>query len=164
MTRFVAFALAGALAVGVGPAVAGAGSAPAGRPALRHVAHPFVHAGIVFAPPRVYAGPAFVAVAPPIPVPRVEVVSAYPGYGYVWVPGYWGWGGGPHGYHWVRGGWFRPPRYGANWVPPYWSRDHGGQRWVDGHWSYGGHHWGGQRRIDGHLHGGAGRGWQQGHR
>ena len=57
MRRFAAFAIAGALALSVAPAVASAGTAPA----LRHVAPPFVHAGVVFAPP-------------PIPVPRFEVV------------------------------------------------------------------------------------------
>jgi hypothetical protein len=148
MRRFAAFAVAGALALAVAPAVASAGSAPP----LRHVAYrPFVHAGVVF-------------VAPPIPAPRVEVVAGYPGgYGHVWVPGYWAWGGRPHGYHWVHGGWHRPPRHGSHWVPPRWSPGHGGHRWVDGHWghrgpgwSHGGHRGGEHRRFDGNRS----RGWQ----
>ena len=124
MRRFPAFALIAALglaAVPVLPAVASA--------------------GVVF-------------LAPPIPVPRVEVVAPYPvGYapGYVWVPGYWSWGG-PRGYYWVGGAWFRPPFHGARWVSPGWGHGPGGHRWVSGHWAHsahgawqGGGHWGGQR-------------------
>ena len=112
MRRLVALALAGVLASALVPAIASA-----------------------------YGGPAFVVVAPPIPVPRVEVVAPYPGgYGQVWVPGYWSWGG-PRGYYWVRGAWFRPPGYGAHWVPPYWAHGHGGHRWVGGHWSHSAHGW-----------------------
>jgi hypothetical protein len=134
MRRFAAFAIAGALALAVAPAVVSAGSAPA----LRQVAPPFVHASVVFVPP-------------PIPVPRFEVVTAYPGYGQVWVPGYWAWRGRPYGYHWVHGGWHRPPRHGAYWVAPHWSHGHGGHRWVGGHWRHGAHGW-------------QGRGWHRGHR
>jgi hypothetical protein len=155
MRRFTAIAVAGALALAVAPSAASAGSAPA----LRHVPLPFVHASVAFLPP-------------PIPAPRFEIVTAYPGYGSVWVPGYWAWGGRPSGYSWVHGGWHRPPRHGAYWVAPHWSRGHGGHRWVHGHWrhggpgwSHGGHRWGEHRRIEGHRsHGWQGRGWHRGHR
>lgn len=151
MRRFTAFAIAGALALAAVPAVASAGSAAVSR----YIAPPFVQAGVVFVPP-------------PIPVPRVEVVTAYPGHGFIWVPGYWSWGG--RGYHWVHGGWHRPPHYGYHWVPPYWSQGHGGHRWVDGQWRHrdlGWSHrgyWGQHRRFDGHRsHGWQGRDWR-GHR
>lgn len=157
MRRVAAFAVAGALALAVAPVVASAGNAPA----LRHVASPFAHA-VVFVPP-------------PIPVPRFEVVTTHPaGYGHVWVPGYWAWGGRGPGYYWVHGAWHRPPRHGSYWVPPHWSHGHGGHRWIDGHWghrgpgwSHGGQRWGEHRRFDGHRsHGWQGRGWQgrDGHR
>lgn len=39
--------------------------------------------------------------------------------GYLWSPGYWGWGGG--GYYWVPGVWVQPPRVGFLWTPGYWA-------------------------------------------
>lgn len=108
---------------------------------------PFVRRHVYVAPAPVY-GPAYVAPAyvappaivvapPPIPVPRFEVVAPYPGlYGSVWVPGYWTWRGGPHGYHWVAGAWMRPPFRGAHWVAGSWSSVRGGHRWVGGHWAH----------------------------
>jgi hypothetical protein len=70
-----------------------------------------------------------VVVAPP--PPRVE----YPGYppypGYVWIDGYWSWGGRQHA--WVPGRW-AAPRPGYVWVAPRWIQD--GRRWRmhDGRW------------------------------
>jgi WXXGXW repeat (2 copies) len=42
-----------------------------------------------------------------------------PDEGYLWTPGYWGWGGGR--YYWVRGAWVLPPRIGVLWTPGYWG-------------------------------------------
>jgi len=39
--------------------------------------------------------------------------------GYLWTPGYWGWGGA--GYYWVPGAWVWPPRVGVLWTPGYWA-------------------------------------------
>ena len=39
--------------------------------------------------------------------------------GYLWTPGYWGWGGGA--YYWVPGIWVQPPRLGLLWTPGYWT-------------------------------------------
>jgi hypothetical protein len=116
MRRLIALALVGGLAVFAAPLAA---SADSWRPAG-------VHAGVVLFPP-------------PIPVPRVEVVAGYGGPATVWVPGHWAWRGGPHGYHWVGGAWFRPPYPGAVWVAPHWAWGHGGHRWVHGHWGHHGH-------------------------
>jgi hypothetical protein len=45
--------------------------------------------------------------------------SPLPEDGYLWTPGYWGWGGA--GYYWVPGAWVRPPRVGLLWTPGYWA-------------------------------------------
>jgi len=53
--------------------------------------------------------------------------------GYIWEPGYWGWGS--DGYFWVPGVWVSPPQPGLYWTPGYWG-------WYGGY--YGFHHgyWG----------------------
>ena len=55
--------------------------------------------------------------APP-PLPNDEQLAC-PADGYVWTPGYWGWGG--RGYYWVPGDWVQPPRVGVLWTPAYWG-------------------------------------------
>jgi len=62
---------------------------------------------------------------------RAEVRIAPPGPGYVWIGGYWGWGGG--GYHWHSGHWARA-RHGRAWVEGRWEQH--GRRWAwhRGHW------------------------------
>ena len=80
----------------------------------------------------VVAGPPVVAVPPPIPVPRVEIVPPTPGPLYVWVPGYWGWR--RSSYEWYGGRWATPPRPGYAWAPGYWAPRRGGQEWVEGRW------------------------------
>jgi WXXGXW repeat (2 copies) len=59
----------------------------------------------------------FVRVAPPRAV--VERPVRAPGRGYVWVGGYYRWGG--HAYVWVPGRWAYPPRTAAVWVAPRWD-------------------------------------------
>ena len=39
--------------------------------------------------------------------------------GFLWTPGYWGYG--PAGYFWVPGVWIAPPRPGLLWTPGYWG-------------------------------------------
>ncbi len=68
----------------------------------------------------------------PPPAPRVEVYSAAPGPGYVWIGGFWDWRGG--GYVWTPGYWTRPPRPHARWVPGRWSPRHGGYCYERGYW------------------------------
>lgn len=65
------------------------------------------------------------------PALRAEIRVGPPGPGYVWISGYWGWGGG--GYHWHSGHWARA-RHGRAWVDGRWERH--GRRWVwrRGHW------------------------------
>ena len=75
--------------------------------------------------------PAVTVYAAP-PAPLVEYRGLPPAYGYVWLDGYWNWGGGTR-YSWVPGRWANPPP-GRVWVPRVWQRD--GERWHahGGHW------------------------------
>ncbi|MDN5864924.1 MAG: hypothetical protein L0I62_06875 [Gammaproteobacteria bacterium] len=54
------------------------------------------------------------------------------GYGYYWVPGYWGWG--PYGYYWIPGAWVYPPVVGFLWTPGYWGWWGGRFWWHPGYW------------------------------
>jgi len=55
-----------------------------------------------------------------------------PGDGYLWTPGYWGYG--PVGYYWVPGVWVTPPRVGVLWTPGYWGFAGGLYGWHAGYW------------------------------
>ncbi len=65
------------------------------------------------------------------PPPRVEYAGYPPVSGYIWISGYWVWGG--HGYEWLPGRW-EAPRPGYRWVAPRWER--AGDRWYqhEGRW------------------------------
>ena len=80
----------------------------------------------------VYQAPQIAAQAPP-PFP-VETLPPSPGVDYVWVRGYWTWGG--VGWVWAPGRWMFPPRPRAAWVPGVWIYDghHHHYRWSPGHW------------------------------
>lgn len=71
-----------------------------------------------------------VGIAPP-PLP-VYVQPVMPGYGYMWVPGYWAYGDG--GYFWVPGTWVLPPYVGALWTPGYWGWSNGFYVFNAGYW------------------------------
>ena len=62
-----------------------------------------------------------VYVQPPLPAP-----------GYLWTPGYWGYGDA--GYYWVPGVWVQPPRVGVLWTPGYWGFVGGAYGWHAGYW------------------------------
>ena len=70
-----------------------------------------------------------VSVAPP--AAQVEYPGYPPAADYLWVSGYWNWGGGR--YVWVPGRW-ENPRPGYYWEPHRWQRD--GDRWraAGGRW------------------------------
>ncbi len=76
-------------------------------------------------------GYAFYATAPPPPI-RVEARGIAPGPGFIWIDGYWGYGGG--GYAWVAGRWARPPRPRAVWVPGRWETRRGRYYYRQGRW------------------------------
>lgn len=70
-----------------------------------------------------------VRVAPPQPI--YEYPGPPPVVGYVWIAGYWNWGGAR--YAWVPGRW-EAPRPGHVWVPQRWERQ-------DDHWRSHGGRW-----------------------
>src|SRR5208283_4471824 len=71
-----------------------------------------------------------VHVAPPaLPV---YTQPALPAAGYLWTPGYWGYGDA--GYYWVPGVWVQPPRAGVLWTPGYWGFAGGAYGWHGGYW------------------------------
>ena len=108
-------------------------SAPAWRmPRRALIAAPLLAlalAGCVVTPPRAYIAGPTVAIAPP--PPRPEVVGVAPGYGYVWIGGFWNWVGDRH--VWVSGHW-DAPHPGYRWVPHHWERDRDGWRLRGGRW------------------------------
>jgi hypothetical protein len=71
-----------------------------------------------------------VGIAPPL-LP-VYAQPEIPGYGYIWVPGYWAYG--PEGYFWVPGTWVLPPQDDYLWTPAYWDFDAGFYRFHRGYW------------------------------
>jgi hypothetical protein len=71
-----------------------------------------------------------IRIAPPV-IP-VYVQPACPTDGYLWVPGYWGYG--DDGYYWVPGYWAAPPTVGFLWTPGYWGYDGGLYGWHGGYW------------------------------
>jgi hypothetical protein len=52
--------------------------------------------------------------------------------GYIWTPGYWGWGDGD--YYWVPGVWVAPPSVGVLWTPPWWGWNNGAYVFNEGYW------------------------------
>ncbi len=81
--------------------------------------------------------------------------------GFLWTPGYWGYG--PAGYYWVPGVWVAPPRVGVLWTPGYWGFAGGLYAWHAGYWGphvgfYGGINYGfgygGVGFVGGHWGGG----------
>src|SRR5216684_3718328 len=82
--------------------------------------------------------------------------------GYLWTPGYWGYGGG--GYFWVPGTWIMPPQVGVLWTPGYWGWGGGVFLFHAGYWGphvgfYGGVNYGGGYTGDGY----AGGRWERDH-
>ena len=71
-----------------------------------------------------------VSVGPP-PIP-VYTQPLCPGPGYMWTPGYWGWG--DDGYYWVPGTWVMAPEPGFLWTPGYWGFEGGAYLWHGGYW------------------------------
>ena len=82
------------------------------------LASSFAQVGISvnFAPP-----PLIVEAQPPVPVA-----------GYMWTPGYWGWG--VSNYYWVPGAWVPPPVVGLLWTPPWWGWNNGFYGFNEGYW------------------------------
>jgi len=96
------------------------------------------------------------------PVLEVYQQPLCPADGYIWTPGYWGYGNA--GYYWIPGAWLAPPQPGFLWTPGYWGFAGGLYSFNAGYWGptvgfYGGVNYGfgyGGNGFDG------GR-WQGGH-
>jgi hypothetical protein len=71
-----------------------------------------------------------VNIAPPM-LPVYEQ-PAMPGAGYLWTPGYWGYGDG--GYYWIPGTWVMAPYSGALWTPGYWGWNNNAYIYNQGYW------------------------------
>ncbi len=69
-------------------------------------------------------------VAPPVLPVYEQPLCPTPGY--IWTPGYWGWGDGD--YYWVPGVWVPPPRVGLLWTPAWWGWNNGAYVFHEGYW------------------------------
>jgi YXWGXW repeat-containing protein len=94
----------------------------------------FILAGFLFVSLPLASSFAAVGVAINIAPPVLPVVAQppCPVAGYIWTPGYWGWGGG--GYYWVPGVWVAPPAVGLLWTPPWWGWNNGVYVFNEGYW------------------------------
>src|SRR6266567_4808779 len=54
--------------------------------------------------------------------------------GYIWTPGYWGYGYDVGDYYWVPGVWVAPPTVGVLWTPPWWGWNNGVYAFNQGYW------------------------------
>jgi hypothetical protein len=70
--------------------------------------------------------------APAPPPPIVEVQPPMPAPGYLWIGGYYGWGGGR--YFWHGGYWGHAPYGYHRWYGGYWRAGPRGRFFVRGHW------------------------------
>ncbi|MDP1606020.1 MAG: hypothetical protein Q8L93_05180 [Rhodocyclaceae bacterium] len=89
-----------------------------------------------------YDQPVVVRVAPP--PPQYEYYGAPPVVGYVWITGYWNWGGVRH--VWVPGRW-EAPRHGYYWAPHHWERHGDHWRQQGGRWEQQGGRWEQDQRM-----------------
>jgi hypothetical protein len=54
--------------------------------------------------------------------------------GYIWTPGYWGYGYDVGDYYWVPGAWVAPPSVGLLWTPSWWGWRNGAYVFNEGYW------------------------------
>ena len=71
-----------------------------------------------------------ITLAPPV-LPVYEQPIC-PNDGYLWTPGYWGYG--DDGYFWVSGDWIQPPEVGFLWTPGYWGWGGNAYSFNEGYW------------------------------
>lgn len=80
---------------------------------------------------RAHAG-VFISVGFAPPILPVYAQPMCPDPGYMWTPGYWGYG--PDGYYWVPGAWVPAPYEDALWTPPYWGYEGAVYVFHPGYW------------------------------
>jgi hypothetical protein len=88
-------------------------------------------AALMLVPAASFAG-VFISVNIAPPVLPVYTQPLCPGAGYLWTPGYWGYG--QDGYYWVPGVWVQPPMVGYLWTPGYWGWGGGAYMFHAGYW------------------------------
>src|SRR6202046_4332314 len=124
---------------------------------------PGLFAGLVLLSlPAVSSAGVFLSIRIAPPALEVYQQPLCPTDGYLWTPGYWGYGNA--GYYWIPGAWVAPPQPGFLWTPGYWGFAGGLYSFNPGYWGptvgfYGGVNYGfgyGGSGFDG------GR-WQGGH-
>ncbi len=71
-----------------------------------------------------------ITIAPPALPVYAQPICPNPGY--LWTPGYWGYGDA--GYYWVPGVWVEPPTVGYLWTPSYWGFENGAYLYHAGYW------------------------------
>jgi WXXGXW repeat (2 copies) len=129
---------------------------------MRHLIRALIATLLFAALPLASQAAVFISVGFAPPVLPLYVPPPIPAPGYMWVPGYWAWGGG--GYYWVPGTWLLAPAPGLLWTPGYWGWAGGVYVWHAGYWGphvgfYGGVNYGfGYGGVG--YHGGY---WQGGH-
>jgi hypothetical protein len=98
---------------------------------LRAVMMTLLAAFLLAVPSQSHAG-VFVQVGIAPPIMPIYAQPICPGDGYMWTPGYWGYGG--DGYYWVPGTWVLAPQPGLLWTPGYWGWGNGFYMWHGGYW------------------------------
>ena len=82
--------------------------------------------------PQTASAAVFVSVNFAPPELPVYAQPAWPGDGYIWTPGYWGYG--PEGYYWIPGTWVIAPEIGFLWTPGYWGWGGSSYMFHEGYW------------------------------
>jgi len=124
---------------------------------------PGLFAGLVMlSAPAVSSAGVFLSIRVAPPVLEVYEQPPCPTDGYLWQPGYWGYGDA--GYYWIPGVWVAPPQAGFLWTPGYWG-------FADGLYAFNAGYWGPTVGFYGGVNYGFGYGgsgfyggrWQGGH-
>src|ERR1700722_9382071 len=112
--------------------------------------------------PAVSSAGVYLSITLAPPALPIYVQPPCPTDGYLWNPGYWGYGDA--GYYWVPGVWVSPPSIGVLWTPPYWGFEGGFYGFHAGYWGPHVGFYGGVNYGFGYVGVGFfGGGWQGGH-
>ena len=87
---------------------------------------------LAFAPLQQVHASVFLSINIAPPALPVYAQPLCPNPGYLWTPGYWGYGDA--GYYWVPGVWVQPPTVGYLWTPSYWGFENGAYLYHAGYW------------------------------